>query len=260
MTCFSWIKSGIKRLVLPPPELEWRTGFSSWSEAVAASEGYEQGDILEATIAATRDVIAGRAAYERDGVVFDEVQYSWPLLAALLYVAQGRSSLRVVDVGGGLGGTYRQNRPMLEAVEHVMWRVVELKETAEAGAAEFSTAELSFSSDLSSSLRDGVDLALFGSTLCYLEEPGEALGLVAASEARYVIIDRTPFISASDHEVTVQHVRMSRYQVSYPCWRFSETYFEETMAAGWRQVLRWDCDLQPDPGAVNRGYLFERTG
>ncbi len=59
---------------------------------------------------ATRKVVAGEAVYERDSVVFDHLEYAWPLLACLLQIAAERRSLRVIDFGGSLGSSWRQNR------------------------------------------------------------------------------------------------------------------------------------------------------
>ncbi|MDY0088333.1 MAG: methyltransferase, TIGR04325 family [Coriobacteriia bacterium] len=258
MRDFEWLTSRVKRALLPAPPLEWRAGYTSWADALSHSAGYDERDTLTAAIAATRDVVEGRAAYERDGVTFSEIQYSWPLLASLLYIASEADSLRVVDVGGALGSTYRQNRSMLVAVPEIRWMVVEQPAVARAGAAEFASDELSFTSDMANALEAGADLALFGSSLCYLPDPAAYLRDVTDSGIRFLALDRTPFIAEVDHEITVQHVRMHGRETSYPCWRFATKRFEDEVSVEWRQVLRWECDLQPDPAAINRGYLFER--
>lgn len=258
MRTFKWLKSQARRALLPAPPLEWRSGYASWADASNHSAGYDERETLAATIVATRDVVEGRAAYERDGVTFSEIHYSWPLLASLLFVASEAGRLHVVDIGGALGSTYRQNRAMLVGIPEIRWSVVEQETVALAGAAEFASDELLFTSNVSAALETGPDLALFGSSLCYLEEPAAYLRDVTDSGTRFLAIDRTPFVEGMNHEVTVQHVRMHGYETSYPCWRFATTRFEHDMEKEWRQILRWECDLQPDPAAVNRGYLFER--
>ncbi len=52
--------------------------YRSWDEAMTASTGYDSGIILEKTKAALLKVKNGEAAYERDSVLFDEIQYAWP--------------------------------------------------------------------------------------------------------------------------------------------------------------------------------------
>src|SRR5215468_3222957 len=61
--------------------------YGSWDEAVRASTGYDSQMILEKTKTALLQVKNGQAVYERDSVVLAEIQYAWPLLAGLLWVA-----------------------------------------------------------------------------------------------------------------------------------------------------------------------------
>src|SRR3989338_3876720 len=61
--------------------------YRSWKEAMAASTGYDNEIILEKTRTALLKVKKGEAVYERDSVLFDKVQYQWPLLAGLMWVA-----------------------------------------------------------------------------------------------------------------------------------------------------------------------------
>ena len=99
--------------------------YRSWEEAVSTSTGYDSEIILEKTKTALLQVKNGRAVYERDSVVFDEIQYAWPLLAGLLWVAaQSGGRLNVLDFGGSLGSTYFQNRTFLHPLTHVRWNVV----------------------------------------------------------------------------------------------------------------------------------------
>ena len=56
----------------------------SWSEALSGSAGYADAAILERVRSATRLVVAGKAAYERDSVVFQTPSAPFPLVAGLL--------------------------------------------------------------------------------------------------------------------------------------------------------------------------------
>jgi putative methyltransferase (TIGR04325 family) len=74
--------------------------FASWDEAKRASIGYDIDIILKKTKESLLKVKKGEAIYERDSVLFDEIQYSWPLLAGLLWVAaQSSGDLNVLDFG-----------------------------------------------------------------------------------------------------------------------------------------------------------------
>ena len=71
-------------------------------------------DILDKVLAATLKVKQGQAVFERDSVLFDEIEYSWPLLAGLMWAAASNGGkLNVLDFGGALGSSYYQNRKFL---------------------------------------------------------------------------------------------------------------------------------------------------
>src|SRR5258705_13092790 len=81
-----------------------RGNYASWGEAAAAAQGYQAESILEIQRAAMRKVRDGQAVYERDSVLFDQIEYFFPSLSALLHVASRRgNSLTVLDFGGALG-------------------------------------------------------------------------------------------------------------------------------------------------------------
>jgi len=61
--------------------------YNSWESAVAASTGYDLKLILEKTNATLLKVKNGEAIYERDSVLFNEVQYASPLLSGLMWIA-----------------------------------------------------------------------------------------------------------------------------------------------------------------------------
>ena len=81
--------------------------FSSWNEAKKASTGHGTEEIVTKVRDSTLKVKSGNAAYTRDSVAFDRIEYSWPLLAGLMWVAsQSNNKLKLVDFGGSLGSTY----------------------------------------------------------------------------------------------------------------------------------------------------------
>jgi len=63
----------------------WEGNYSTWQEAQKDSIGYDSDKIIEAVKTSVLKVKNGEAVYERDSVIFDEIHYSWPLLAGLMY-------------------------------------------------------------------------------------------------------------------------------------------------------------------------------
>jgi putative methyltransferase (TIGR04325 family) len=236
--------------------LSFSGDYSSWDEAQAAAIGYDSGEILARVASATRAVVRGEAAYERDSVLFDQIEYSWPVLASLLRVAVQMRSLRVIDFGGSLGSSWRQNRPFLEDLDIALaWRVVEQDHFVDLGRKEFATNVLGFDRSIAEAAGAGADVVLFSSSLCYLDDPMRFLR-EAASVAPYIIIDRLPLIAGSRDRIALQTVTEPIYNATYPIRLFAAAQIETRLLPGWRQIERWDCDLQPDADSRCTGFFL----
>jgi putative methyltransferase (TIGR04325 family) len=196
--------------------------FRSWSEAAAHCDGYASELILERTLQATLKVKNGQAAYERDSVTFDAIQYDWhfPLIACLLKVAAERpGGLRVLDFGGSLGGTFFAVRSFLSALPSLRWCVVEQAATARCGRQALESDELTFSEDLAASLAgERYDVIVLSGVIQYLEAPHSFLEqLVNGPTIPYVFLDRVPHVNGPDR-LTVQRVPPRIYDATYPAW------------------------------------------
>ena len=78
--------------------------YGNWDHARADSDGYDTDFIFEAVCRAARRVRDGSAAFERDAVAFDRIEYNYAILATLLRIACLRgNNLHVLDFGGSLG-------------------------------------------------------------------------------------------------------------------------------------------------------------
>jgi putative methyltransferase (TIGR04325 family) len=179
-----------------------------WNDALADASGYDSPTIINRVVEATRRVVQGEAVFERDSVLFDHIEYSWPLLASLLQVALERGSLRVIDFGGSLGTTWRQNREYLSRVRSipVTWHVVEQESFVSVGRAEFETAQLRFQHSIGEASAHGVDVVLFASSLCYVSDPERFLHEAAETDARYLIVDRLPVVPGNRDRIALQTV------------------------------------------------------
>lgn len=100
----------------------------SWKIARNNSIGYDAELIIEKVKLSTRSVVDGSFAYERDSMLFEEIQYSWQLLVGILIAAENCGVLNIIDYGGSLGSTYRQNKKFLDNLNcKIRWKVVEQK-------------------------------------------------------------------------------------------------------------------------------------
>lgn len=235
--------------------------YRSWDEAMAASTGYDSGIILEKTRTALLKVKNGKAAYERDSVLFDEIQYAWPLLASLMWVAarcEGR--LNVLDFGGSLGSTYFQNRVFLSALPQVHWNIVEQSRHVRIGRANFEDDNLRFYEDIKDCLTDTQpNCVLLSSVLQYLENPYTVLDQILELPCDHVIIDRTPFWAGPADRLCVQTVPPNIYPASYPSWIFSTPRFHAYLNDKWKIMAEFDSldSLSAPVEAVWRGLILE---
>ncbi len=225
----------------------------SWAEARAAATGYDQAQILERVRAATRAVVAGQAAFERDSVLFTAPDYAYPLLAGLLRAAaRDGGRLRVIDFGGSLGSTFRQHLVFLRGLRELRWCVVEQPHFVAAGRAEFSTPELSFAETLQQVPWWGEPcVVLLSSVLQYLEDPQALLESLAQSGATSLIIDRTPVAEAPADRLCVQTVPPQIYRASYPCRIFARAALQAQLARHWELLAEF-------PSAEGRFSTRER--
>ncbi|HEV2270385.1 MAG TPA: methyltransferase, TIGR04325 family [Steroidobacteraceae bacterium] len=231
--------------------------FASWEAAAARAGGYDAREITDRVLAATRKVAAGEAAYERDTVLFDRIEYAWPVLASLLQVGLERGALRVVDFGGSLGSTWRQNSRYLQRLRiPLSWHVVEQEHLVALGNQEFSGDVLRFYPSITEAARGGADVVLFSSSLCYVRDAEQCVREAAA--APFIVVDRLPIISGARDRIAVQHVSEPIYRASYPIRLFAEETLMSGLLAGWCVRETWDCDLQPDRDSRCRGFFLEK--
>ena len=253
----------ITRAVAGRGALRFVDGYASWAAAEAAAGTYSEGSILAQVQAATDRVVAGEAAFERDGVTFDRLEYRWPVVAALLWRAStGGGRLSVLDFGGSLGSSLRQTGTLLDAVD-LTWGVVEQPSFVAAGAAYASERLRFFTSVADCVEATRPTFALLSSVLQYLPEPEAVIATVRDCGVDTLVIDRTPMTDL-DHDVpVVQHVPAQIYQASYPAWLLSRPRLLDALP-GWQVVADID-GIEPDmrtSGGIDfrwRGMLMTRV-
>ena len=239
---------------------KFKYGYKSWEEAQSLCTGYSSDSITESVVESSRAVRDGIATYERDGVLFDRIQISWPLLASLLGTPRESDVLRVLDWGGSLGSTYRQNLELINRSGlKVEWTVLEQSHIAEIGNEEFQTDSLRFVSSTDSITGSNFDVVIFASSLCYLDSPQDAIREVHKLEPKRVVIDRTPVSKSGKDLIGVQKSGGALYKASYPIHVFAHGSIQQMMRPGFDLVEEWISEFQPDPQAIYKGYVFQNV-
>ena len=65
-------------------EIRFEGSYPTWQDANAQCNGYTSKEILEKILVATLKVKKGEAVYERDSMIFDQIEYSWPVVSVLM--------------------------------------------------------------------------------------------------------------------------------------------------------------------------------
>lgn len=215
--------------------------YGSWGEAESRCTGYGARLILEKVLDATLKVRRGGAVFERDSVVFDRAEYSWPVVAGLMWgAAVSGGSLRVLDFGGALGSSYFQYKKILNTLSDVHWGVVEQRHYVEVGLAHIQDEKLFFFATLEECYdKLNPNIILLSSVLQYLNDPYAILKKIDAFEFRYLIIDRTPFSNCE--KIMIQKVPSDIYNASYPMWVLEEKKILALLSNKWNLVDFLSC-------------------
>jgi putative methyltransferase (TIGR04325 family) len=232
----------------------------SWAGAAQASTGYDAPNILAQVTEAARMVRDGRAAFERDGVLFEKPEFRWPLVACLLREAvKAGGRLRVLDFGGSLGSTYFQNRAALLGVKELKWGVVEQPAFVEVGRREFVNDVLSFHATIDDALRAvAPNVVLFSGVLGWIEDPHTILDRAVAAAVPAIVVDRTPLSPLGRDVAKIQRVPSTIYRASYPCWFLSRERFLAHFVGRYMVRAEFPQIDAPVPGASFAGLYFER--
>lgn len=236
----------------------WHGDYNSWSVAEKKCTGYDSELIIANVRASLMLVKNGDAVYERDSVLFNEIQYSYPVLSGLMWIAaQNSGKLNVLDFGGSLGSSYFQNKFFLDSLEDVNWCIVEQEGFVKTGLKDFATDKLHFFNTIEECLKSfNINVVLLSSVIQYLEKPYYLLDQLNSLRIKFILIDRTPFISGKDR-ITIQKVMPGIYKASYPCWFFNKEKFVNHFRAEYKLILAFDALDRANISSEFKGFIFE---
>jgi putative methyltransferase (TIGR04325 family) len=210
----------------------WFGNYPSWAAAEKDCDGYDSAAILARVVEATRQVRDGKAAFERDSVLFFEPELDEQLLSILTKLKDNlakNTPLIVLDFGGALGSTYWQNRQVL-ADWNLQWIVVEQKHFVEIGQSEFENKQLKFAFTIDDVCKtETPNIVLFNSVLQYLETPYDFIEVVENQQISHVFIGRTPSFEGAKDRIMQQIVPPKIYKASYPSWVFSIDFLKNKL-------------------------------
>lgn len=234
--------------------------FMNWNDASTRSTGYDAEEILAKVLTSTLKVKNGEAVFERDSVLFEEIEYSWPLLAGIMCAAaRSEGRLNVLDFGGALGSSYFQNRKFVNSLPNVLWNVVEQPHFVEAGGKYIQDDRLRFFKSIDECLAvNPVNVVLLSSVLQYLPRPYEVLNKLVSINANTLILDRTSFLPNDSNDIIrLQHVPNEIYKASYPCHVFNEAKMCQFISdRGYQLIEKFGAIDEFDSNSNWRGHIY----
>ncbi len=248
--------------------IEFVGNYTSFAEAEPHCMGYASANILEKNKDSLLQVKNGTAVHERDTVLFDHIEYSWPLLSSLLYVAaRNMGSLNVLDFGGSLGSTYYQNRRFFKDLA-VTWNIVEQENHVACGQEYFADDELKFYYTIDECVQEKrVNVVLLSSVIQYIAEPYAVIENILEHDIDFIIFDRTGVTESAQEVVLVQNVPAWIYACSYPVWALSEQKLLAAFRDKYSCIEEWQSTIDGPfkVEALNcrcnyKGYLLEKIG
>ncbi len=232
--------------------------YNSWRDAEKECKGYDNEVILDAVRSSCLKVKNGQAIYERDSVLFDKIEYSWAVLAGLMYscakLSERDDTLRVCDFGGSLGSSYFQNIKFLSKIQKLSWSIIEQEKFVDIGRAEFEDERLKFFYNIDTCVqKQKPNVLLCSSTLQYIEKPYDLLDSILKYNFDFIIIDRTPF--AKKDIIKKQIVPPCIYEADYPC-RFlgKDKFLQYVKDKSYRVLEEFDCS----DGSLFKGMILEK--
>lgn len=235
--------------------------YDDWQKAKIDSTGYESDVILAKVKASLLKVKNGDAVYERDGVVFDELQYAWPLLASLMFAtSKSGGRLNVLDFGGSLGSTYYQNKKFLDRLENVSWNIVEQQNFVSAGKEGFENSRLKFFNDFGKCIEEKKpNVLLLSGVIQYIEHPYALLDELLQHDFEFVIFDRTTFVNQETTRLAVQKVPEEITGASYPVWLFNEEEFLKKISQRNYCLIEQFFEFKElGKNVYSKGFLYEK--
>ena len=257
------LHSYIKRFVGIENNTSFEGSYNTWEEADALCNGYGNMDILEKVLSATMKVKNGEAVYERDSVIFDQIEYSWPVLTGLMCAAaQNSGCLKVLDFGGSLGSSYFENRLFLNSLPKISWNVVEQTHFVVAGKKHIQDKNLRFFETIDDCVQDiKPNAILLSSVLQYLRDPGKIIDTLIKIGSDVILIDRTIVNSNSVNNIYIQHVPSTIYSASYPCYSLSESWLLNRIGKTYDMAADFTSLDFPALRGINsefKGYIFKK--
>lgn len=241
--------------------------YNTWNDAMTECDGYDDSTIINKVIQSVESVLKGNAAWERDGYLFYEPKYVYPICAAVLRCAvynrnKGKTGVRVLDIGGSLGSTYFQNKKYWSVMDDLEYVIAEQDNFYEYGHKHLEDKTLKFINSRDEfGIHGKFDIVLFSASLQYIPTYKEIMEKVMKINPCYIIFDR--ILIGEKKRICKELVPEYIYKSSYPVIIFSEEELIDLVTSDYEMIEKDGSSVPEnayflDENVESRFYVFQR--
>ena len=218
--------------------------YSNWKSAEENSLTYNNSIFFEKLESNYDNLIKKNDyKYERDTVLFKEIQYSIPLLVFFFQIQKKIEDFDILDFGGSLGSTYYQNKELFKNTK-LKWGIVEQSKIVDLGKKKFEINPIKFFYSIQECIaNNNPNVAIFSSVVQYLDNFENYIKDLEQSNIKYLILDRIPLTNLSKNIITVQITSKRIYKSSYPITFFSRKILMNFLEKNWDLVSELDSEI-----------------
>ena len=237
----------------------FRGNYPNWDQAKKFSLGYDSDIVLNKVKGSMLKVKNGEYAFERDSVLFSDIQYPFHVLAGLLKIALLNSGkLNVLDFGGSLGSSYYQCRNFLKGLHKLTWNIIEQPKFVACGKELFENEELKFYYNIDACNEvSQPDVVLLSGVVQYIENPYVLLEDIMKNNFKYLIFDRTAFLKKGPDRLAIQKIPAHIYNCSYPIWFLNYDNFVARLLTKYELITTFDTIDQAGTLVFFKGMMLK---
>jgi putative methyltransferase (TIGR04325 family) len=246
---------------------KWRFigDYPSWEKAKIDSSGYEAKSVIEGIESKFKEWLATREAEagKKKTLFLDHADKT--LLSAIIPVMMHirKNEIRVLDIGGSLGGHYIVVRDLTPKWINIQWDIIETTSLAHLANTSYPRKEVKWYDNLNDVREREYDIVFSSGTLQCLPNPEETLEFINKISHQYLILNRLPLIDSHRDRLTIQIVPKSYYSGSYPSWFFSSSKWLDIFSKYYTSMYYWHIEnheVYLDKLVVTySGYVFKRN-
>jgi putative methyltransferase (TIGR04325 family) len=246
------VRSGIRGILAPI--IGFRVA-KSWGDATSRSSGYQSPQTINSLIGSDPVSEQNHVSENLIGSRFQQVASAFLEGVAS---AQLQTTIRVLDIGGGLGEYFFLLEKIVPSLT-VHWTIVETSAVCELAIRTVPAQTNLVWTDSVDHAEGNFDIVLMSSVIQYVENPYELLN-IGIEKSNFLILNRCPLTESKKGVVCIQRPGFFESKGSYPVHMLSEAQLINHLRGQGEILSRWlvpeDVAIVRFKKIVNQGLTF----